>query len=239
MKTILTTLTCIFVLVCLSSSKPWSSIKGNGKIISKTIDIEDYSKIEVSSAANLVYEQKPDAPAYLRVEIDQNLEEYIILKITGGKLIVSSKANINTKNYKIYTNSKTLAEVKVSGASNIKLKEKITSKNLSIGCSGASNLNAENLQCDKIDLDCSGASNILLGGTVKIFKIDISGASNLKAEQLQAENINIDCSGASKSKIFATNELKADASGSSNVKYKGTPKVINKTVSGSSKISGK
>jgi hypothetical protein len=75
----------------------------------------------------------------------------------------------------------------------------------------------------------------LSGETAKL-GVEVSGASNIDAEDLKAGAADIEASGASKVSVFATGQLRADASGASKIVYSGAPANIEKTSSGVSSI---
>lgn len=110
---------------------------------------------------------------------------------------------------------------------------------LKIDCSGASKLNASNLECEKLQINCSGASEVNLAGLINTSTVDLSGASRLNAKQLQIRDLDITSSGASSGYVFVLDKLNAIASGASKLKYNGNPTKIDKTASGASSISRK
>jgi len=87
-----------------------------------------------------------------------------------------------------------------------------------------------------IEMDLSGASELNLMGSGQFIDGELSGASELRSFNYQAEESDIRLSGASEGKILVTRYLKVDASGASNLRYKGNPE-IQKKVSGGSSVS--
>lgn len=234
-----------------------NQIKGDGNVISKEITINDYSEIDISNVANLIYEQKINEAPYLRVEIDKNLEDLIKVEVKNNKLTIGASENIHTDNYKVYTNSETLSKLNSSGATKVEIKgglatvdlnllvsgaselkiDKMECRNLIMNISGAGKLNIESSLSEKVTADVSGASSLDMKGTTEFVNFDASGASKIRAYDLQSENAVADASGASNIEINVSGELKASASGASSVYYKGTPKSVDKSKSGASSIS--
>jgi len=87
-----------------------------------------------------------------------------------------------------------------------------------------------------IEIDLSGASGLNLTGSGQFIDGELSGASELRSFNYQAEESDISLSGASEGKILVARYLKVDASGASNLRYKGNPE-IQKKVSGGSSVS--
>lgn len=88
---------------------------------------------------------------------------------------------------------------------------------------------------DRLDLDISGASELDLEGDGGLLSGTLSGASQLFAFTFPVSEADLDLSGASRARVWATKLLKVDASGSSNVRYKGNP-TINQRLSGGSTV---
>lgn len=81
--------------------------------------------------------------------------------------------------------------------------------------------------------DLSGASQLFLVGEGKYLDGDLSGASQLDAFELITQESDLELSGASSARVCVSEFLKVDASGASNVRYKGNPNVDKKMSGGS------
>ncbi|MET0462443.1 MAG: head GIN domain-containing protein [Chitinophagaceae bacterium] len=104
-----------------------------------------------------------------------------------------------------------------------------------IALSGASELTM-NDNTAYTQFDISGASKLLLKGSTETLKGVASGASILNAFDAPADDIDIAVSGASKANIYATRVLTVDASGASQVIYRGNPTQKDFSTSGGGKI---
>lgn len=98
--------------------------------------------------------------------------------------------------------------------------------------SGASRCDVE-AQSKYMDFEVSGASTLNLTGDAARLDGEVSGASLLSAFNLRTDEAYIDASGASRVRVNVLNYLKAEASGASNVRYRGNPKVEVRTSGGS------
>ena len=78
------TLIAILVATCFSFTQGRypnnKTIKGSGNVISKEFLISDYSNLKFSGIGSLQYEQRSGFEPYFRVEIDDNLLEYLIVE---------------------------------------------------------------------------------------------------------------------------------------------------------------
>ena len=70
-------------------------------------------------------------------------------------------------------------------------------------------------------------------------QIDASGACNIKAYELKSDYAKIDASGASNVRITVNKEMSAEASGGSNIYYKGEGLIQNISTGGGASVKRK
>lgn len=262
MKKSLFPIAVILILVLNSCANSNSiSIKGDKEVTKKEYSISDYNQIKIGGGKTVIYKQvETDAP-YLAIETDKNLQEYVEVSVNNGVLRVQTKNDtpINPSTFIIYTSSKQLNSINLSGAASFETADPIKTENLSIEASGASKIFFTNTT-EIISFDCSGsgASKINFEGdvTCKILDIDVSGASRGKFDKVntdsltcstsgasfisiagKATNADLDCSGASKIKAeeLISESMECDASGASKIFCK-APAQFKESASGGSKI---
>ena len=124
-------------------------------------------------------------------------------------------------------------DIDLSGASNVDLALSVPS--LKMDCSGATDANLD-LTVTKLAIDCSGAGVLEIKGTTEELVFEGSGATSLDAKELQATRVKVDVSGTGSAEVWATTELDADVSGTSSVRYKGSPTNIKSDKSGLASI---
>ena len=88
---------------------------------------------------------------------------------------------------------------------------------------------------ERLSADLSGASELTLNGKSGLLIGELSGASQLYAFDFPADEADLDLSGASRARVRVAKFLKVDASGASNVRYKGDP-TVEQRLSGSSSV---
>ncbi|HEV7779773.1 MAG TPA: head GIN domain-containing protein [Chitinophagaceae bacterium] len=196
-------------------------IRGNGTIKTEKRSTGSFSKVDVGG--NIEVYIKQDSVYSVRIETDENLLEYIIVRTDGDQLVIEPKDHSNlsgTNDIKVYVSAPVFKKLEVSGASSISTEGLVSSEEIDIEISGASSANLE-LKSPRVSAEINGASNVLLKGQTKDLKIEGGGASHARCFDLLSENANVDVSGASSAEVFASVSLKADASGASHIKYKG------------------
>ncbi|RYY35929.1 MAG: DUF2807 domain-containing protein [Sphingobacteriaceae bacterium] len=201
-----------------------------------------FSKIKISHAIKVVITQAETEVIAVSAN-DEKFTDDILTELDGNTLVIRSKNNSWTgsrsnRQLKVYIAFKKLEEIEVSGASDVITVGAIKQPSLKVDLSGASTLKAS-LDVSTLSLDMSGASKLILTGTATVLKADMSGASDLEAFGLVVETANLDVSGASDIDINVSRDIKAEASGASSIRYKGTASISNVKTSGASSIKKK
>ncbi len=211
-------------------------IRGNGNIKTESRTSGMFTNVDVSGNIDLYVKQ--DSANSVRVEADENLMEYIVIRTEGDKLIVEPEDGYNlssSKDIKVYVSSPLFKRLDASGACDIIGENKITSAEMIvIDLSGASDVKLE-LKAPKVEAELSGAGSIRLKGETKDFSVSGSGSSDIKCMELMAENVDVHITGAGDAEVFASVKLDVSVSGAGNVKYKGNA-VVNKSISGAGSV---
>lgn len=235
MKTILYAIT-ITLLTLGYQSCSFNAIRGNGNITENEVNISDYKQLNFSGSTTLIYEQKPDAAPYLRIEIDENLYPLLTINSSNGALTIKSEKNINPTKFIVYTNSTTLEGLSASGSIKAEIKEKLETSSLEFSLSGSGSMTVDSLVCQSLKSKVSGSADITInGGKVSLIKSSISGSGKVNTVNVQADSVYCKVSGSGDFIVWAEKFLEISVSGSGDVQYKGNPE-IDKSISGSGKV---
>lgn len=226
----------IIPILPVSSDDINPSIQPN-PVIQKAAKASEYgifTELKISGASDVVIIQGNKCG--VRLEGDTYGLSLADVENKNGTLVISTKSNKN-KSYdlKFYITVNDLKKIDVSGASTIHTEGTLIQEKLTIKSAGASELHLS-LKNETLILNTSGASDVTLKGNCQSFDLDASGATNLEALSFEAQNATIQCSGASDLKLNVKGELSIDVSGASDVKYKGNPSIIKKSVTGVSEL---
>ncbi|MEP7376331.1 MAG: head GIN domain-containing protein [Chitinophagaceae bacterium] len=211
-------------------------IGGNGNVITRDHSVGSFQRVEVSGALD-VYLKQDSTQQPVKVETDENLQDLIEVRESNGVLYISpvDHYNLDPTRLKIYVAAPQFKGLGVSGASHIYGENKlISSESFDIDLSGASEMKLE-IKAPRINSEVTGASSVELRGETKDFNANGSGASSYKCFDLMTENTTVDISGACSADIFASVKLNVQASGASEVKYRGAA-AITQDISGASGI---
>ena len=82
------------------------------------------------------------------------------------------------------------------------------------------------LKVTDLSCDISSGADIELAGQAENFRVSSSSGSDVKAYELEAKNCNADASSGSDIKVTAIETIEARATSGADIKYKGSPRVI-------------
>ncbi len=203
--------------------------------LSQKFEFRNFNEVKVSSAFTVNIE-KGDAYS-MEISGPADLFEGLEVSQDGEKVEISydkKRKNFgsNTLNVKIIM--PTLESLDLSGAIRAKISH-FTNESLQIDISGASTCEL-NANITNLKIDISGAGNLNLQGRGDLMVINLSGASNVKARDYQVKRLNLNMSGAGAAQVYASEQLDVEVSGVGSVKYGGSPKILNKKLSGMATI---
>jgi Putative auto-transporter adhesin, head GIN domain len=120
-------------------------VRGNGTIKTESRTAGSFTGVDVGGNIDLYVKQ--DSIRSVRVEADENLMQYIEVKMEGEKLVIQPKEGYNlsgSKAIKVYVSSPVFKTLEASGACDIIGENKITSTEpMHIDLSGASDVKLE------------------------------------------------------------------------------------------------
>jgi hypothetical protein len=217
---------------------------GNGQVIINDAnavqrEVDPFAGIKVSGGIDVYLSQGDDYALAVSAN-ESKYRENIQTKIINGILFIyydRGAISFNEKrNLRVYLSFKTLESIEASGACNIIINKTMKSSDLKLKFSGASEMRGT-LKSSNVSLKMSGASTIKIDGKIENLRVEASGASDMKNFDLVADNCIIKLSGASDMRLTVNNSLSVNASGASELIYKGNPINKDTNVSGASSVS--
>lgn len=250
--------TKIYLLLLLFCGMAWSAsaadrVKGDGKLTTKKITIDDYNEIKIDEVIDFYYEQS-DAPSTIEVTTDQNLHDYVYIEVKNRVLTVAfkgAKVDHFTK-FIVKTNSKWLSEAKINGNANfvvnsplkgdetkistsdnslVQFKHPITVGKLDLNVMGSANVVVDQLTADKIECDVDGSGSVTIkSGQAKEGDYSIISSGDIHAVGLAVPSINCKVTGSGLAEVHPTDNLKVTVIGKGRVRYKGPTAVQQRMV---------
>lgn len=214
-------------------------ISGDGNVISKEIQIEDYDEIEIRGEnIDLRYTQSGGTP-YLKIETDRNILELLEIKSDNKELVIrpqNKHIGINPTRFIVTTNSTALKELEMAGGGNCDLGEGLTGYKLDIKTAGDGTIKAEAIAIARLDCEIAGSCTLHLSGKTEKMQIKSAGSSTVKAFDLETEELNCKAAGSTHIEITANQSISTKIAGSGTIRYKGNPNIKEKSIAGSGSI---
>ena len=212
-----------------------NSIKGSGNVVSKTREIKDFTKVEVSKALDCEVFQSDKYKVIIIA--DDNLQNHIHTTVKNGTLKITSDygnyRNVKSKLIQVYL--PIVEGLEANSASNLSTKGVIKSNLIKLKSSSAADLNAT-IESEKIYLEASSGSDLTVDGKAINLTTHSSSGSDIKATQLLANNIDAESTSGSSTSVNPILQLNAKASSGSGISYIRKPKSISKQTSSGGSI---
>ena len=190
-------------------------------LVSKEYNLRNFTGV---SASGIFKVELVSGPFSVKVECNDYLERYLVVKVSGGNLVLGldnlpSSIQNKMRNgavLRAYVSMPKIESVKLTGASEVVCGGEILSNGkFSCELSGATKMKGLSVTADNLDIMLSGASKCDIDASGKKANIILTGASVLTGG-LDSESMEVELSGATKltSKI-QSEELHIQGSGSS------------------------
>ncbi|MBS1669138.1 MAG: DUF2807 domain-containing protein [Bacteroidetes bacterium] len=204
-------------------------------------NVQSFHAIHVSQGIDLYLSQGDEAVAVSASDLD--LRNRIKVEVENGilQIFMDNKTthwHWGNKKLRAYVSFKTLDNLEASGGSDLFTEGAIKIEKLHISLSGGSDLKAT-VDIHDLSIHQSGGSDIKIEGVAINLTISASGGSDFSGYDLLTDNCHIEASGGSDMHITVNKELDVNASGGSDVYYKGAAVIKSMHSSGSSSISKK
>lgn len=223
MKNLFISISLALLILAGQSCNIQMPTRGNSKIVSTEIDINDYKEFIVIGSGNVIYEQKAGETPYLKIETDENIMPLMDIRSENGVLVIKAEKSINPTKMNIYTNSSSLSKINCTGSANIRIESGINISALNIDITGSGNVTGDSITCQKFAGNVVGSGEIKISGTASDISTNVLGSGSVDINQMPAKTANCKISGSGNSTVNVSETLKAKVLGSGNVKYRGNP----------------
>ncbi len=226
---------CFFMMLAILPANA-QRITGSGDVIKEDRSLSGFHSIEVSDGVDVYIEQGNKESVVVRA--DDNLVNMIETKVVGETLVIDAKGSYRkSKAFEVFVTLKDLNRLEAYGGSDVYGLSEMQLDELEIVMKGGSDLEME-ITAQKMNCTLRGASDAQLKGSVDHLIVDARGASDLEAKRLIVNVCELEMSGASDAEVTVKEEIDAKASGSSDIYYRGNPKIVRQKAKGSSEIHG-
>lgn len=203
--------------------------------------VSNLSGVQVSTGINLVITQGGsekltlEATGFEKNEVKSTIKNGV-LQLSIDRRNQGMSGYGRNRNVNAYLTFRQLKSIEASSGSNIKAPGKLNFSDLSLSSSSGADIELD-LKADDLSLDVSSGADATLRGAVKTLSARVSGGAELDAGKLTAEICNAQASGGADATVYATRELRLQASGGADLSYDGPASVVSKQKSGGADIS--
>jgi hypothetical protein len=185
-------------------------LKGSGNKKSMTKKVNDFNKIVVSNALDVVFTQ--GSKSDLEITGDDNIIPAVHTEVNNGVLLLGIKKSYSASMPIIVSmQSPSISAITVTGASDVTLRS---------------------INTDKLQINLTGTGDISASGKVKSLSINVQGTGDINSKNLDAESVHVQLSGSGDIVLTALNSLVAELVGSGDILYYGHPEKIDKKIVG-------
>ena len=228
-------LLAITLIQCKVDSQSYrGTIKGEGEVIKKEINLDAFQGVALSFAGDVVLTQ--GSPQKVVIEGQANIIDNIRKVVKDGVWNITNEQNVReAKPVTVYITIPTLKEASLAGSGNIRSTSKFAGLNdLDINVSGSGSITLSG-EAKSTDTAISGSGDVSLDGSTQAHDSAMSGSGNVHAEKFTSSSCEVSIAGSGDAEVFVNGPLKTAISGSGDVRYAGDANVTAK-VSGSGSV---
>lgn len=233
MKSLTTSFTILILgsLFFSSCSKDRNRIEGQGPIVTKTLQVSQFSGVDLAGAMKVIITQGPVQE--VKAVGQSNIIDRLETDVHSGIWEVQLKdGSYEYEVLTIYITVPSINLVSLSGSGNINIDDFDHQTDLAIDIKGSGNLALNEFNGVKnISVDVKGAGDVFANAAiagVQNLNINITGTSNFVGFPIETRNCYINIVGSGNCDVKVKDRLDVVISGSGNVHYLGHPTIYTK-----------
>jgi hypothetical protein len=203
------------------------TLEGNGKIVTRDVPVSSFESLKASG----IYELKllQGDKESVKIEADENLQEYFTVKNEGSKLVIDMKKaenkNLNIKSkLRVYVTFRNLKELDLSTVGNVVSEKSLSFDELQLSNKSVGNVDLQ-LTADKLNIKNTSVGDVKLSGKARDAVVRNSGVGSLQAGNFVVQTMDIENSGVGSAVVNAEKNLKVKDSFLGKVNNKGAAPV--------------
>ncbi|HMO38644.1 MAG TPA: head GIN domain-containing protein [Saprospiraceae bacterium] len=210
-------------------------IRPDGPVVSERISMAPFTGVDLRMAGKVYITQ--GSPQRVEVEAPRRLIDEMEFNVRNGiwRIETNRCARYNSRDLRIYITMPDLTSLRISGSGDIISENVFVIDDLDLTISGSGGMDLA-LDAKDVGATISGSGNIYLEGVADALDFVVSGSGDFRCFDLAANSARINISGSGSAEVHVSEALNVRISGSGNVRYKGTPSIVNTQISGSGKV---
>lgn len=212
--------------------------KGEGDIVTETLELQSFDKIVLDGSMNVVVSQ--GATQEVRAIGHSNIIERLKTSVSSDRWDIEFKNGCyKNVDLEIRITVPNLEEVKISGSGNVVINDFDDQKSLENVISGSGRITLNEFEgITDLDVLISGSGSFKANDDISSLEdldVKISGSGKYQGFAISSEDATAKVSGSGRCELTVQDDLDATVSGSGDILYKGTA-TVSKKVSGSGSI---
>ena len=211
---------------------------GNGKVVTQNRTVEPFTELSIAGVFPVEISQDGGSE-FVKVEADENLQEFITIKNEGNKLIIKmdDDASIHkSKKLKVYININKLSELEFKSIGSLKTTNQLMLDSLQLSSESVGKMNLE-IDAQFLHADLSSIGATTLKGRVHEVRINNKSVGTLSAYDLKASTMMIHNTAIGTVEIYADSAFYIRSSAVGTLYYKGPGQVKELSSEGIGKVS--
>ena len=219
----------VFTIGILSSCTSFlkNGITGNGHVVTKEVNIDSFSELEVDGVFNVVFKQG-DKEA-LTIEADENIAKLIRVKNINNTLIIDYKEEVSIRKstkLNLYVTVVDITDINLNIVGDVLTKTSLKLDHIKIVNNGVGDADL-NIICEDLILRNSSVGDITISGGSNKLNLSNSGVGDILAKNFISNSVTVLNSGVGDVEVYSRNYLDVTSSGVGDVDYFGNPKSKN------------
>jgi hypothetical protein len=200
-------------------------VEGSGNLITEEIEVPYYSSITMNTAGLVTLTQGTEQN--VKVTVDENIMEYIIIRVQDDDLIIEVVNNVTLSDYEltIDVSMTDLEALVTNSAGSIRGLNTFEEDEVNLMVNSAGNIFLD-INASQLNSMCNSAGNLFLSGQVTEHNVMLSSAGNLFAFELLTDTTTIVLNSVGNAQVFASKLLDVTINSIGSVYYKGDPVII-------------
>ena len=188
--------------LCTTGCKQYSSaetgytlssetIKGNGKYVTKKIDVDKFSGIALTGSFSVKYVQKKGEPS-VDVYGESNIVDHLDIHTENSTLYLSLKnGNYSFDRLEVRVSSPTADCFSLTGSGDIIMSGNLKTRQLSLLLTGSGDIKFNRIDCENLNVKCTGSGdiNVQKMNCVKLFTT-LTGSGDIRISNIDCNDVN-------------------------------------------------
>jgi hypothetical protein len=213
---------------------------------SKVLDFSGFSEIEISESIDGIVIQSDEFEVRATAK-DQALLDSVIVEQSGDILKIHRKdlgllksltTMFNSPSPKVYIHLPKLDAATSSAGADLSI-EALSAESLDLSVSSGADITAVQLTVNSINGNSSSGGDLRLGGTCTDGNLSVSSGADIEAEYLKCVSIKVDASSGGDAAVYASEQLRANASSGADIEVHGEASQMSITTSSGGEVNTK